>query len=56
MKKIYLDLKVSIILNADDDINIGSILDGLDVSVTSDDNKFDVTDCELKDANITDVK
>ena len=56
MRKIYLDVKLSVVILADDDIEIGSIMDSLDTQVTSDSDKFDVEVIGISEPNITDVK
>jgi hypothetical protein len=56
MKKIYLDVKVSVAILADDDIDMSNIMDNLDTQVTSDSDKFDVEVIDISEPNITDVK
>ena len=56
MKKIYLDVTLSVVVLADDDIEIGSIMDNLDVQASSDSDKFDVEVIDISEPNITDVK
>jgi hypothetical protein len=56
MRKIYLDVKLSVVILADDDIEIGSIMDNLDTQVTSDSDKFDVEVIDISEPNITDIK
>lgn len=56
MKKIYLDFKVSVAILADDDVDMGTIMDNLDTQVTSDSDKFDVEVIGISEPNITDVK
>lgn len=51
-----MEMKVSVVILADDDIEIGSILDNLDVQVTSDSDKFDVEVIGTEDPKITKIK
>ncbi|MBR4625265.1 MAG: hypothetical protein IKO56_07000 [Alphaproteobacteria bacterium] len=56
MSKIYLTMEVNVIINADDDVDMDDIRDGLDVCVSSCDGRFDVEDSEVKKVETTDAK
>jgi hypothetical protein len=56
MRKIYLDVKLSVVILVDDDIEIGSIMDNLDTQFTSDSDKFDVEVIGISAPNITDIE
>ena len=56
MSKIYLTMQLNVIINADDDVDMDDIRDGLDVCVTSCDDRFDVEDSETKNLETTDAK
>lgn len=56
MSKIYLTMQVNVIINADEDVDINDITDGLDVCVSSCDGRFDVEDSEVEKVETTDAK
>jgi hypothetical protein len=54
-RKVYLEVKVKVILNLDDDTTVSKVMEEVDYSFDSGDG-FDVLDTEILDYEITDSK
>ena len=55
-RKVYLEVKVKVILNLDDDTEVSKAMEEVDYNFTSNSNFFDVLDTEILDYEITDSK
>jgi hypothetical protein len=55
-RKIYLNVVTKVIVNADEDMSISDIINGLDVEVSSESDGFDVEDYEMEDCQVTESK
>ena len=61
MRKVYVELKVKLIINADDGVDIGDVINELDYSFevppeSAIDMSADIEDTEILDYEITDSK
>lgn len=56
MRKIYLQVTTKVVVNADDDMSMSDIINGLNVEVTSESDGFDVEDYEQEDCQVTESK
>jgi len=54
-RKVYLEVKVKVILNIDDDLEVSKAMEEIDYSFNSGDG-FDVLDTEMLDYEITNSK
>ena len=55
-RKVYLEVKVRVILNLDDDTEVSKAMEEVDYNFTSNSKYFDVLDTEILDYEITDSK
>ena len=55
-RKVYLEVKVKVILNLDDDTTVSKAMEEVDYNFTSNSKYFDVLDTEILDYEITDSK
>ena len=55
-RKIYLKVVTKVIVNADDDMSMSDITNGLNVDVSSESDGFDVEDYEMEDCQVTESK
>jgi len=55
-RKVYLEVKVKVILNLDDDTEVSKAMEEVDYNFTSNSKYFDVLDTEILDYEITDSK
>lgn len=56
MRKVYVEVKVKLIINADDGVEIGEIIQEMDYGFTSQTDGADIVDTEIKDFEVTDSK
>lgn len=56
MRKVVVETKVKLIINADDDASIDDILNEMDYSFTDQTGKANIEDTEILDWDITDSK
>jgi hypothetical protein len=56
MRKVYADVKVRLIINADEGVSIFETLENMDYNFTSSTDGADIVDTEIKDCEITDSK
>lgn len=55
-KKVYLDVKIRLILNVDENQNIGDVVDEMDYAFTTKQEGVDILDTEMTDFEIVDSK
>lgn len=55
-RKVYIDVKVRIIVQADDGIEIDDVISDMDYEFTSQTDGAEVVDTEIRETNITDSK
>jgi hypothetical protein len=55
-RKVYLEVKVKVILNLDDDTEVSKAMEEVDYKFESNSKYFDVLDTEILDYEITDSK
>ena len=55
-RKVYLEVKVKVILNLDDDTEVSKAMEEVDYDFRSNSKYFDVVDTEILDYEITDSK
>jgi hypothetical protein len=55
-RKVYLEVKVKVILNLDDDTTVSKAMEEVDYSFNSNSKYFDVLDTEILDYEVTDSK
>ncbi|MDP8218654.1 MAG: hypothetical protein P9M03_08010 [Candidatus Theseobacter exili] len=56
MRKIYVEAKVKIVINADEGIEVSEIISEMDYDFTSQTDRADIVDTEILDYEITDSK
>ena len=56
MRKLYINMKIRVIVQADDGVDIGEVLDEMDYNLNSHTEGADVLDTEITDYEITDSK
>ncbi len=56
MRKITLNVVTKVTINADDDMSMSDIMNGIDVQVSSLSDGFDVEDSEIEDFQVTDCR
>lgn len=56
MRKVYIDLKVRLILNVEEGIEISNVIDELDYNFFDNTGLADIEDVEIKDYEIEDSK
>ena len=56
MRKVFVTLTVNLVINADDDVEIGDVIDELDYDFTDQTGKAEVADSTIADYKITDSK
>ncbi len=55
-RKVYVDVKVRLILNLDDNIEVAEVIQEMDYRFNSTDDRFTVEDEEIVDYEVTDSK
>ena len=55
-RKVYVEVKVRVILNLDDDTEVSKAMEEVDYSFNSNSKYFDVLDTEILDYEVTDSK
>ncbi len=56
MRKVYVDVKVRLIIRTNDDVNIDNVLNEMDYEFVSQTDGADIEDTEIKEYNIEDSK
>jgi hypothetical protein len=56
MRKVYVDLKVRLVLQVEEGIEIANVLDELDYNFSDQTGMADIVDMEIKDYDILDSK
>jgi hypothetical protein len=56
MRKVYVEVKVKLILNMDDGIEVSDVIDEMDYNFTSTTTGADVYDSTIEDHEVTDSK
>ncbi len=56
MRKVYVEVKVKLILNMDEGIEVGEVIDDINYEFLSNTEGVDVEDTEILDYNVTDSK
>lgn len=54
MRRIYIDLKVRVIVNANDDVDLTDIIQELNYEFLSNNEQFDIVDTEITDYELID--
>ena len=56
MRKVYVNVTTRLIINADEGVDIGGVIDGMDYDCNSKDDRADIVDTEIVGYEITDSK
>jgi hypothetical protein len=56
MRKVYVDVKIKVIMNMDEGIEVGDVIDEMDYDFTSNTDGVDIEDTEVLDYEVTDSK
>jgi hypothetical protein len=56
MRKVFVTLTVKLVINADEDVEIGDVIDELEYNFSDTTGKADVEDTEIIDHKVTDSK
>jgi hypothetical protein len=56
MRKVYVEVKVKLILNMDDGIEVSEVMDEMDYNFAPNTTGVDIEDTEIKDYEVTDSK
>lgn len=56
MRKVYVDVKVKLILNMDDGIEVSEVMDEMDYQFLPGTEGVEIEDTEIKDYEVTDSK
>jgi len=56
MRKVYVELKVRLVIRADEGVNISKVVDEMDYDFQSTMDEADIEDSEILDMEITDSK
>jgi len=55
-RKIYVEVKTRLIINADDDVSVDEVLENMDYNFISQNDGADIEDTEIQDWKVTDSK
>ena len=56
MRKVYVDVKVRLIINQDDGVETSEVINEMEYSFTSNTSGAEIVDTEIKDHEVTDSK
>lgn len=56
MRKVYVEVKVKLIINMDDDVEVGDVIQEMDYNFTDQTDKADIVDTEIMDYEVQDSK
>lgn len=55
-RKVYVELKVRLIIEAEEDVKIGSVISEMDYNFTSNTDNADIIDTDIQEFSVTDSK
>ena len=56
MRKVFLEVKVKLVIDVDEDIMLDTVMDEMDYNFTDTTTKADIVDTEILDYEVTDSK